>query len=144
MEEIKMKVLVDTSIWSVALRKKKLTDHEELLVKELKELIYELRVEMIGPIRQELLSGIAEQKQFEKLKEHLKAFDNLNIRKEDYELAAEFFNLCRKNGVQGSHVDFLICAVAKSNNLSIFTTDNDFFEYKKHIDIKIYRFRDDL
>ncbi len=137
-----MKVLVDTSIWSLALRKKRLTDHELILVKELKELIYELRVEIIGPIRQELLSGIAEHKQFIKLKEHLKAFDNLNISKEDYELAAEFFNLCRKNSIQGSHVDFLICAVAQSNNLSIFTNDNDFLEYKNHIDIKIYRFRD--
>ena len=53
-----MKVLVDTVVWSLALRKKTLSDQESKIVEELKELIYELRVVTIGPIRQELLSGL--------------------------------------------------------------------------------------
>ncbi len=137
-----MRVLVDTSIWSLAFRKNKLpTGDELLLVKELKELIYELRAEIIGPIRQELLSGIADQEQFQKLKESLGAFDDLSIRKEEYEMAAELFNLCRKNGIQGAQVDFLICAVAHAYNISIFTNDNDFFQYKKYINISIHKLR---
>lgn len=63
-----MKLLVDTSIWSIALRRKTLTAGDKVLVRELKELIKNLQVIMIGPVRQELLSGIAENKQYEMLK----------------------------------------------------------------------------
>ncbi len=51
-----MKVIVDTCIWSMALRRTK--GEPEFLVKELIELITELRVQIIGPTRQELLSVI--------------------------------------------------------------------------------------
>jgi len=49
-----MKVLVDTCIWSLAFRRREQRD--PLLIQELSALIRELRVQMIGPIRQELLS----------------------------------------------------------------------------------------
>jgi hypothetical protein len=51
-----MKVIVDTSLWSIALRKNENTEKD--IIKELKELINEPIIVMIGPIRQELLSGI--------------------------------------------------------------------------------------
>ncbi len=136
-----MKVLVDTSVWSLALRRKNLNSEEIKIVDELKELIYELRVVMIGPIRQELLSGISDKKIYEKLKMKLRAFDDLPIKTEDYEKAAENFNICRKNGIQGSHTDFLICAVSQNNNLSIFTTDKDFINYEKYIKILLHKIR---
>ncbi|MGG6264696.1 hypothetical protein ACQ4M3_14865 [Leptolyngbya sp. AN03gr2] len=53
----------------------------------------------------------------------------------DYETAAEFFNLCRRNGVQGSNTDFLICAVAYRRNDSIFTTDQDFTAFQAYLPI---------
>lgn len=52
-----MRVLVDTCVWSDALRKVNFKA-DDPIVKELKELIREGRVQMIGPIRQEILSGI--------------------------------------------------------------------------------------
>jgi hypothetical protein len=55
-----MKVLIDTPIWSLALRREKtLSRGEQALIAELNELINEVRVALIGPIRQELLSGIS-------------------------------------------------------------------------------------
>ncbi|MDO9027304.1 MAG: hypothetical protein Q7U68_00335 [Candidatus Roizmanbacteria bacterium] len=63
-----MKVLVDTCVWSQSLKHK--TPNIELANK-LKDLITDGRIAMIGPIRQELLSGISDTKQFEKLKEKL-------------------------------------------------------------------------
>lgn len=139
-----MKVLVDTTIWSLAFRRKKGNQNaeENRLVEELKELIREARIVIVGPIRQEVLSGISSKSQFSKLKNRLRAFENLEITVEDYELAAEFFNRCRKKGVQGSHIDFLLCAVAKQNDIPIFTTDKDFDLYSKHIDISLYSPRD--
>jgi predicted nucleic acid-binding protein len=137
-----MKVLVDTSVWSLALRKKTLSKKEEKVVTELKELIYELRVVIIGPIRQELLSGISDNKKFKNLKEKLESFEDLPVTQEDYEKAAEISNICRKKGTQGSHTDFLICAVALNNNISIFTTDKDFSNYKNHVKIELHNVRE--
>ena len=135
-----MKILVDTSIWSLALRRSAaLPEEDQSLVNELNELIGEVRVAMIGSIRQELLSGIPDQEQFDVLKGKLQAFEDVLLAREDYERAAEFYNICRKSGVQGSQIDFLICAVAVGMGIPIFTGDKDFFLYAKHLPISVHR-----
>ena len=132
-----MKVLVDTSVWSLALRRSSKTIADQ--AQELSQLIQDHRVQMIGPIRQEILSGIRYDSQFNKLRKHLESFPDLPILTDDYVRAAKFFNLCRSKGIQGSNTDFLICAVAIRNKLSIFTTDKDFELFSKHIKITLYR-----
>ena len=114
---------------------------DRTLVNELVELINDVRVALIGPIRQELLSGISSQAQFETLKEKLQAFEDLPLKQQDYEQAAEFYNICRQSGIQGSHVDFLICSVAAGREIPIFTSDKDFFLYAKHLNVTIYDVR---
>jgi predicted nucleic acid-binding protein len=136
-----MKVLIDTSIWSLALRKKILTPKEQISVMELKELIFESRTVIIGSIRQELLSGISEPEKFTALKNKMEAFEDLNLTQVDYENAAELCNICRKNGVQGSHTDFLICAVAIKRGLAIFTVDRDFENFAQHINLNLHQVR---
>lgn len=140
-----MKVLIDTSIWSLALRRrvKALSTTEQKRLKELIELINEARAIIIGPIRQEILSGISEKNQYLELKEKLSPFEDFKIQTAEYELAADYFNRCRKKGIQGSHTDFLICAVASNNEFPIFTLDNDFIRYSKHCKIKIHKSRFD-
>ncbi|HEB11894.1 MAG TPA: PIN domain nuclease [Spirochaetales bacterium] len=133
-----MNVLVDTSIWSLAFRRKKLNHNEKELTVELTHLIEEVRALIIGPIRQEILSGISNSSQHALLKKQLKAFDDVPITTEDYETAAEFHNICRQSGVQGSHIDYLICAVAYRHGTSIFTTDRDFMMFSKHLEIELY------
>jgi len=133
-----MNIIVDTSVWSLAFRKKDLTKEETKIVEDLSELVKDLRVVMIGPIRQEILSGISNVTKFEELKERLSVFIDLPIKIPDYELAAQYYNKCRKHGVQGSHIDFLICSVASNGSYPIFTLDNDFRNYKKHIPIELY------
>ena len=131
-----MRVLVDTSIWSLALRRGTPKEHE--LVRELYDLIQDVRAQIIGPIRQEILSGIKSQKQFETLKSYLSAFPDLPLETSDYEKAAEFFNISRKHGIQGSNTDFLICSVAYHRDLEIFTTDKDFYNFQQYVPIKLY------
>ena len=94
---------------------------------------------MIGPIRQELLSGIRESTQFNRLREHLRAFPDTEITSDDYEDAASFFNRCRAQGIQGSNTDFLICAIAVRNQFSIFTTDGDFTHFSRVLPIVLHR-----
>jgi predicted nucleic acid-binding protein len=132
-----MKVLVDTSVWSLSLRRKLPSENGE--VAELIELIKEVRVQMIGPIRQEILSGVKSQAQFQKLLHHLQAFPDMDIKTPDYELAAEFFNHCRAEGIQGSNTDFLICAIGVNQNIPIFTTDGDFALFRQHLPITLHR-----
>ena len=131
-----MKVLVDTSVWSLGLRRG--SDSAVSPVRELLGLIADNRVQMIGPIRQELLSGIRDEQQFRELETRLSAFPDLPIVSEDYVTAAGFFNQCRGKGIQGSNTDFLICAVAARYGLAIFTTDKDFALYAKHLPVVLY------
>ena len=131
-----MKVVVDTPIWSYALRSKR--EKYELHVQEFETLISDQRVIMLGPIRQEVLSGYSDKSKFKKLNNKLRYFENTQIVDEDYVQAAIFSNTCRSKGVQGSHVDFLICAVAFRLELEIFTTDNDFSYYGKHIPVQLF------
>ena len=131
-----MKILVDTSVWSLALRRRSAV--QDPAVVELRALIKELRVQMIGPVRQEILSGIGSKSQFLELRETLRAFPDLELTVGDYELAAEFFNAGRKRGVQGSNTDFLICAVSNRHEMPIFTTDKDFVLFRKHLPIRLH------
>lgn len=134
-----MKVIVDTPVWSLALRKTR--EEENPTVAELRELIRETRVVMIGPIRQELLSGISDDSRYSQLLENLRAFDDFPLVTEHFEHASLLSNTCRKKGIQGSHTDFLICSVALLQGLSIFTLDNDFANYRKHTGITLHRAR---
>lgn len=131
-----MKIIIDTCVWSLALRRNGPQSNE--YVQELKELINEVRVQLIGPVRQELLSGIKSKKQFNLLKSHLQAYDDLELAREDYELAAEYFNTARQKGIQGSNTDFLICAVSTRRNMPILTTDKDFSNFKTFTPINLH------
>jgi predicted nucleic acid-binding protein len=134
-----MKVIVDTSIWSLALRRD--VDTGDEFVKELEELIKEVRAQLIGPVRQELLSGIRTGKQFRLLKSHLRAFRDLPIEAEDYELAAEYFNSARKKGIQASNTDFLICALSTRKHMPVFTADRDFVNLQSVIPLALHKIR---
>jgi len=129
-------VLVDTSVWSLGLRRGPKNPEYSA---ELKKLILESRVKIIGPIRQEILSGISKRDQFIDLKDKLSSFVDIPLVTEHYELAAELSNECRIRGIQGSHVDFLISAVSKLEKLAIFTTDRDFDLYSTVVGLSLYK-----
>jgi predicted nucleic acid-binding protein len=133
-----LKVLVDTSVWSLALRRRH-PDRDAAMVEELARLIADFEVAIIGPIRQEVLSGIREEGQYLALREKLRAFPDLRLESADFEMAAHFFNQCHARGVQGSNTDFLLCAVGHLRGMPIFTTDKDFDAYGRTLGIKLHR-----
>lgn len=138
-----MMVLVDTPVWSLALRRRpeNLSPPELHLTQALAELIREGRVQMLDPIRQELLSGLREEAQFRKLRDYLRAFPENPIELADYEEAAHMNNRCRSKGITGSAVDFLICAAAQRRGWNIFTTDYDFQNYASILPLRLHRAR---
>jgi len=138
-----MNTLVDTSVWSFGLRRKQadLSDGEKAIVAELSELAKEGRVRIIGPVRQELLSGIKTDAQYERLRVALQVFPDEPLQTQDYESAAKASNDCRSKGVVVSPVDVLICAAALARDWNIYTTDPDFRNYAKILPIRLHKSR---
>jgi hypothetical protein len=100
-----------------------LNAEEQRMVASLGDAIQDGRVAIVGPIRQEVLSGIREIAQFERLRSALEAFPDTPMATPHYEEAARFFNLYRSRGVECGTADLLLCAVASREHWSILTTD---------------------
>jgi predicted nucleic acid-binding protein len=121
-----MKILVDSCVWLLALRRKNkdlLSEDEQRVVTVLSEAVQNGRIAIIGPVRQEVLSGIKDSARFEKLRGALGAFPDEPIATGQYEEAARLYNLCRSRGVECGSVDMLLCAVAAQRRWSVLTTD---------------------
>lgn len=130
-----MKIVVDTTVWSHFLRRGDRDNSPE--VAQLKTYIQERRAILPGIVRQELLSGIKDSQQFEILSHLLEGFPDQLATSEDHLTAARFFNRCRQQGIQGSPVDFLICAIAHRIQAPILTIDLDFSHYAKVLPIQV-------
>jgi len=96
-------------------------------------------LDTLSCIRQELLSGAQPQARFDRLNEYLRFYPNLPLDKDDDEQATDYYNTCRRHGIQATSIDLLICAVSVRHKLRIFSTDTDFTRYAKHVPIQLYR-----
>ncbi len=128
-------VIVDTCVWSLLLRRNTQPNH--VYLDTLKNLLITKNAVMLGAIKQEVLSGIKNVQQFEMVRSRLSVIPDVPLTTETYETAALFFNHCRSHGIQGSHIDFLICAAAYLNQYPILTMDKDFTHYQKYIDFEL-------
>lgn len=134
-----MRVIVDTCVWTRFLRRSRPTD--DPICAEVAKLVRDDAIQMLGSIRQELLSGAQPQERFDQLKEYLRFYPNLPLDEEDDENAASLYNTCRSKGVQGTSTDLLICAVATRHRMRIFTTDTGFEEFAKLLPIDLHAVR---
>jgi len=131
-----MKVIVDTSVWSLAFRRKAVVETAEVV--DLVRVVEEGLVALLGPVRQEVLSGIKHREQFERLRERLAAFPDLELMPRDFETAAELCNLCIAKGVQASHTDFLIAAAAIIRGYAVLSADQDFKNIARIVPVRTY------
>jgi len=133
-------ILVDTSIWSLALRRRPaaLRAEEHRLVEEWARLVTEGLASLIGPIRQEILSGVRRPEVFQALRRALSDFPYLGIDATDYDRAAEFFNVCRARGITGGPIDMLISAVAYRHEVPVFAVDTDYVRYARHLPLRLH------
>jgi hypothetical protein len=121
-----MKVIVDTCVWLLSLQRRSaasLKISEQQIVAQLRQAIQDGRAAIIGPIRQEILSGIRDKAHFAKTVGLLDSFRDEEITASDYVEAARLYNLCQDHGVQCGAVDTLLCAVAVRNRFGILTCD---------------------
>ena len=120
-----MRILVDTPVWSVALRRKQGPAGEA--ADKLRQLIEGgEQIFLLGVILQEILSGVADKTLFNRLVDYLAAFPLIELGREAYVAAAEIRNKCRKSGIQAGTIDFLIASTCIEKGLLLFTLDKDF------------------
>jgi predicted nucleic acid-binding protein len=134
-------ILVDTPVWSLALRRRAVDSSaaDRRVTQNLYDLVRQHRVRLLGSTRQEVLSGIREESQFLRIRDHLRGFRNVELEATDYEDAARASNQCSRGGIAGSHADLLMCAVALRYGWQIFTTDRDFPRYAEVLPIQLFR-----
>jgi predicted nucleic acid-binding protein len=125
-------LIVDTSVWSLLLRRQ---NHEcnHPLVQKLKACL-ELQdgIFLIGPILQEILGGVRNEAQFYKLTEYFSVFPLLEIDRQDYVEASRLRSHCRSKGVQAGPADFLIATACIRWDYPLLTTDSDFTLIARH------------
>ncbi len=131
-----MSIIVDTCVWSYALRRR---DNSMVpsITTQLNQLIQQRKIIMLGAIRQEILSGIRHETQFERIRLKLRAFPDYPVSISEIETAAQFYNHCRSHGIQGSNTDFLLCAVAYCHDFTVYTQDKDFYHFQQLLDFKL-------
>ena len=133
-----MRIIVDTSIWSLALRRQSHIQNPEAEI--LKKIIQNGEdIYLIGIILQEILQGIKKAEDFARLKKYLDVFPLLEIKREPYIKAAELKNHLSKKGIQISTIDALIASAAIVNDCCLYTNDKDFDHIAKHSQLKLFR-----
>ena len=132
-----MKFLVDTSVWSESLRRKKSSmDSAETILSKL--ILNEYEIVIVGIVLQEILSGITDKKLFAEINTILADFPYIEATKQDYVFAAELRNLLKTKGVTAGSFDFLIAVFLICNDLTLVTLDQDFTYIAEHTDLKIF------
>ena len=135
-----MRILVDTSIWSLALRRPSGAVNEEAIL--LKTIIEQGEdIYLLGIILQEVLQGVRNSKDFLALKEYFKAFPLIDLTREDYVKAAELRNQLIVKGRQASTIDVLIASAAISHRCHLFTADKHFTHIAEHSELKLFALR---
>ncbi len=132
-----MTLLVDTSVWSLALRRD--VESSEAEVQHLKDALFGADVVVTtGLVLQELLQGFSGAKSSAQIIERFSALPLLQPSREDHIAAAELRNACRRSGVQLGTIDALIAQLCIRHELTLLSTDKDFKSAAKHCALRVW------
>lgn len=91
-----------------------------------------------GIVLQELLSGVIDPAQGERIKELMEGYPLIPATEEQHVEAAKISNSCRKTGVSAASVDCLIAAQCILMNGVLLTLDDDFKRISGCCGLRIY------
>jgi predicted nucleic acid-binding protein len=132
-----MTLLVDTSVWSLALRRD--IEATEPQVHQLKEALFGSDVVVTtGLVLQELLQGFSGPKAQAQIVERFAALPLLQPDRDDHIGAAALRNTCRQAGVQIGTIDALLAQLCIRHELTLLTTDKDFTHAAKHCRLRVW------
>lgn len=132
-------ILLDTSVLSAVPRRREASAGEQDLSEALHGLLgSSQRVSVPGLVVQELLSGVREEAQFQRIKRVLLAgYPVVTATLGDHLLAADVTNKCRRKGIAASAGDALIAAMALNRRATLFSADADFNHIAKAVPLKL-------
>ena len=132
-----MSHFVDTSVWSLAMRR-----DEPHLAPEVARLRQALRgrepVYTTGLVLQELLQGFSGPRARDAIIDRFAALPFLRPDREDHVAAADLRNDCRRRGIQIGTIDALLARLCIRFELSILTTDADFGRIAVHHPLAVW------
>jgi len=132
-------IFVDTSVWSLAFRRRKPGSEEPAEARMLRDLIEaDEEVGLPGIVLQEILSGVREKAQFDRLQGALEGFPLILAAEQTHHEAARIANACRSKGVAVSAVDCLIAAMTIEHHAQLFTADRDFVYMAPHCALHLF------
>lgn len=132
-----MSYLVDTSVWSLALRRDNPGSEPE--VEALKRALGSgEEIFITGLVLQELLQGFNKPKAYNRIVEYFAVLPCILPDRDDHIKAAELRNLCRRKGIQIGTIDALLASLCIERNIQILTTDRDFSQIAKHSALKVW------
>ena len=133
-----MTLMVDTSVWSLALRRDPISAAPQ--VRALRSALEgEEIVVTTGLVLQELLQGFAGPRARKDIIERFAALPLLGPDRQDHIDAAELRNSCRRAGVQVGTIDALLAQLCIRFDLTLLTTDNDFVHAAAHCPLKVWK-----
>jgi predicted nucleic acid-binding protein len=134
--EIPVNILVDTSVWCLALRRDSPADCEE--VHRLKTALQgEEGVFTTGLILQELLQGFNGPKARRKIIETFAALPLIIPERRDHVEAADLRIKLRQRGVQAGTIDVLLAQLCLRHGLWLLSLDKDFEYMARHIPLSV-------
>lgn len=134
-----MRVFVDTSVWSLALRRDTPPNIPE--VHELQRALEGGAVYSTGLVLQELLQGFAKPKAHEQIIKHFASLPLMIPDREDHIHAAGLRNNCRRKGIQVGTIDALLAQLCIRHELTMLTTDWDFFNMADVVSLPVWTSR---
>ncbi|MDP6559474.1 MAG: PIN domain-containing protein [Candidatus Binatia bacterium] len=130
-----MNLVVDTSVWSLVLRRPRVDETNPFVQAFRAHIEAGDGIFLIGNILQELLDGMRSSKNCDRLLTLLDPFPLLELQRETYVAAARLKTLCRSKGIQAGTIDFLIAAACYEHGFPLLTSDRDFLNITKHSDL---------
>jgi predicted nucleic acid-binding protein len=133
-------IVVDTSVWSLAFRRRNWPNGVTPgVVKLLQKLTKEKQqVAVPGIVLQELLSGVKDPAQWERIKELMDGYPLILATKEQSIEASNISNVCRRAGVAAATIDCLIAAQCIMLNGVLLTLDDDFKRISGCCGLRLY------
>lgn len=132
-------IVLDTSVLSLLLRRRKTVSPEPREVGELRRLVEgDIPLFVPGIVLQELLSGVHAEAEFDRLRFGLEGFPCLFAEERHHLLGAQISNRCRAAGRSFSTVDCLIAALTLGIRAALWTADSDFKEMAPFCGLKLH------
>lgn len=126
-------VLVDTSVWILALRK----SPSPVVKDEVEHLLAENRVAIVPVIRLELLGGTKSAGDFQRLKGRLNALHQIPVDEATWEMAAELAFKLRQNGKVIPYIDILIGSAGILSSVLLLHADRHFDLMAEDTDLRV-------